>query len=58
MKNVKNAYCLIHFACCRDILKVSHREEAELSKKIEKTLYKEINEKLAKEFVENIQDYN
>ena len=52
LKDAANAYCLVHFACCRQILKVSHREKARLSKEIEEKLTKEIEEKLARELEE------
>ena len=52
MKDAPNAYCLTHFACCRQILKVSNREKARLSKEIEEKITKEIEEKLARELEE------
>ena len=54
LKDVPNAYCLTHFACCRQILKVSHREKARLSKEIEEKLTKEYEEKLSRELEEKL----
>ena len=44
LKNVTNAYCLVHFSCCRDILEISPLKLAQLTKKIEQNK-KKIEEK-------------
>ena len=45
LKNVPNAYVLVHFACCREIKTISELEKAQLTKEIEKKLTKELEEK-------------
>ena len=52
LKDVPNAYCLTHFACCQQILKFSHREKASLFKEIEEKLAREFEEELAIELEE------
>ena len=47
LKDVPNAYCLVHFACCREIKTISELEKAQLTKEIEKKLAKELEEKKA-----------
>ena len=47
LKDVPNAYCLVHFACCREIKTISDLEKAKLCKEIEEKLAKELEEKLA-----------
>jgi hypothetical protein len=38
LKDVPNAYCLVHFACCREIKTISDLEKAKLSKEIAEKL--------------------
>ena len=52
LKDVPNAYCLVHFACCREIKTISELEKAQLTTEIEKKLKKEFEEKKAKELEE------
>ena len=47
LKDVKNAYCLVLFACCREIKTISELEKALFTKQIEEKLAKEFEEKLA-----------
>jgi hypothetical protein len=42
MKDVPNAYCIIHFACCREIKTISEQEKAVLAKQVEEKLFKEL----------------
>jgi hypothetical protein len=48
LKDVPNAYCLVHFACCREIKTISDLEKAKLSKEIAEKLAKDIEEKHTK----------
>ena len=48
LKDVTNAYCLVHFACCRNILKDNHRIKAKLTKKIEKKKAKKLRDNIKK----------
>ena len=45
-KNVLNAYCVVHFACCREIKKMSDSEVDKLKEKCDekKTRKKELRE--------------
>ena len=46
LKDLPNAYCLVHFACCREIKTISDLDKAKLCKEIEEKLAKELEEKL------------
>jgi hypothetical protein len=48
LKDVPNAYCLVHFACCREIKTISDLEKAKLSKEIAEKLAKDLEEKHTK----------
>jgi hypothetical protein len=44
LKGVPNAYCLVYFACCRQIKELSEKDIFELYKKIEDKLVNEFEE--------------
>ena len=52
--DVPNAYCLVHFACCREIKTISELEKAQITKEIEKKLAQELEEKQARELEEKL----
>ena len=49
---VPNAYCLVHFACCREIKKMSDLEFEKIKKELEEKLTKQSKEMLVKELEE------
>jgi hypothetical protein len=42
LKEVPNAYCFVHFACCREIKTISDQEKAKISRDIEEKLAREL----------------
>ena len=54
---VPNAYCLVHFACCREIKKISDIELEKLRKELEEKITKQLEEEmLANELEESKED--
>ena len=54
---VPNAYCLVHFACCREIKKISDLELEKIKKEFEEKIAKQLEEeKIAKELEETKED--
>ena len=47
--DVPNAYCVIHFACCREIKKMSDLEVEKLKELLDLKRAKELEAQLAKE---------
>jgi hypothetical protein len=41
---VPNAYCLVHFACCREIKKISDLDLEKLTKELEEKITKQLEE--------------
>ena len=46
-KNVLNAYCVVHFACCREIKAISEAEIDRLKEKLDEKRAKEREDELA-----------